>query len=556
MSTGISVILVVQNTVVDLERLLESFFASSITRLSEVIILDHTGSDHWTDAVLEYSVQGCIRHILGSKNPGFGPSCNHGAQKARYPYLLFVQPELLSSWDPVPGALARLEEDPDIGAAGVGLQNGKQDGEQNELEHTFPPAFLLCRRSDFEYLSGFRAETEFWHIDFCHRLRRELDKKCINLEDMGTWVPKRPERIKLRYFPDYSRSNPYLRLLYDHFPRHITTQPGDLGQAMEDMRGDFAHSGFIFHLHWTNYVLQGAQSDQEAEQRLEAFIGQMDRFTAQGGVIVWTVHNILPHEMEYPKLEKRLCQAVAERARIIHVHSALVPEMVRSEYDIAMHKTVVAPHGNYLGLYPVTQSKEQARQELELPLDAVVFLFLGQIRPYKGLGRLQKAFSACREKHPSARLIVAGKVSKEDKEEVAQLFARTKGVHLRLEFVPDQDLGMYLQAADYMVLPYTHVLTSGSVIMGQSYGLPSIVPDLGLLREHVQDGQSGYLYDSQDPDGLAKAMHRALEGHHDHSRLEAKALEAACNLSWKHSAAMLAARIESEMCPAPGSKSP
>ena len=411
-----------------------------------------------------------------------------------------------------------------------------------------PTLLLLCRWTDFHQLSGFRGDTECCRRDFCLRMVRDLNKASVSLADAKAIFKFGQGRINLFYWPDYSSHNPYQPMLYQHFPEHCSISPGDLDHILAEMQRQHAPEASVLHLHWTNFLLQGHISREEARVRLHAFVHKLDIFISQGGILVWTVHNALPHEMDYPDLEQELCKAVADRASIVHVHSARVPELVRPLYRIPLHKMVIAPHGNYFDVYPLTMGKVQAREELGLPRESVVFLFLGQLRAYKGLERLQIAFADFVHKHPSAHLVIAGRVNTAEADKVRQFFAHTEQSHLHLGFIPDSMIGTYLLAADYLILPYTQVLTSGSLILGQSYGLPPIVPDTGLLGEHVQDAESGYLFDPEEPEGLSKALERAMDRHREHEGLRAGALQAACNLSWKHSASVLAARISSQLC--------
>ena len=353
-------------------------------------------------------------------------------------------------------------------------------------------------------------------------------------------------RVRLFYYPDYNRSNPYQRLLYSCFPQTFQVMPGDLDSVLSSINDSGVSLDHVFHLHWTTPVLAKAVSRNDARENLESFLDKLDRVIKSNALLVWTVHNILPHEAHYPDLETILCREVAARASIIHVHSFRVPELLRSYYSLPLHKTVVAAHGNYCGQYP-GWSTEEARIRLELDLNCPVFLFLGRIRPYKGLGDLARAFSRCRQKYPRAILIIAGQIADSDLQDVSRLFLDMPGVKFFPGRVPGKDMGLYLAAADYLVLPYKRVLTSGSVLLGHSYGLPVIVPDLGLIRDYVSDGQNGYLYDPGDSRGLSAAMLRALDRHGALSLLSSRSLESAGRFRWEESAGMISARISSRL---------
>ena len=83
-------------------------------------------------------------------------------------------------------------------------------------------------------------------------------------------------------------------------------------------------------------------------------------------------------------------------------------------------------------------------------------------------------------------------------------------VSLHLRRIPDADIQIFMRASDFLVLPFRKVLTSGSAILGLSFGLPVIAPRSGLLPTLLTDGHEGFLYDPEDAQGLSGALCRAL----------------------------------------------
>src|SRR5262249_9012433 len=62
-----------------------------------------------------------------------------------------------------------------------------------------------------------------------------------------------------------------------------------------------------------------------------------------------------------------------------------------------------------------------------------------------------------------------------------------------------------LNAADYVVLPYNRILTSGAVALALGFGKPVIVPDLPALSEVVQHGREALVFRAGDQSALAQA---------------------------------------------------
>ena len=67
----------------------------------------------------------------------------------------------------------------------------------------------------------------------------------------------------------------------------------------------------------------------------------------------------------------------------------------------------------------------------------------------------------------------------------------------------------YLRATDVFVAPFKSVLTSGSVILAMSYGLPCIVPRLGCLPETLSH-QEELIYKANDVSDLYSKLNHVV----------------------------------------------
>jgi glycosyltransferase involved in cell wall biosynthesis len=137
-----------------------------------------------------------------------------------------------------------------------------------------------------------------------------------------------------------------------------------------------------------------------------------------------------------------------------------------------------------------------------------VLVFLGVVRGYKGTDDLVEAFRELPD--PAARLLIAGQPRGEGIEaRLAAAAAADRRIVLALRHVPDDEIQVWLRAADAVVLPFRDILTSGSAILALSFGRPVIAPALGCLPETVPP-TAGVLYDPDAPDALAGAIREAL----------------------------------------------
>ena len=89
----------------------------------------------------------------------------------------------------------------------------------------------------------------------------------------------------------------------------------------------------------------------------------------------------------------------------------------------------------------------------------------------------------------------------------------TKGncrIKLFLDFIPDEDIQVFLNACDVFVLPYKDITTSGAASLGMSFGRPIIAPNISSFKE-LLSAENGILYDTEKSDGLLSALKEAIK---------------------------------------------
>ncbi len=307
---------------------------------------------------------------------------------------------------------------------------------------------------------------------------------------------------RILFFPDYTETNPYQDLLYRDLPEQFLAQSGTIEEAQEA-----AESGenIVFHLHWSAAITGNTPSRLEAENRAKTFFEHLDTFLDAGGRLALTLHNILLHEIHHLDIEIEVCRQLCARAHIIHAHSKAAVLEAQKLYPVPTDRTVVAHHGNFIDVYPNTISRDEARQRLELAPNTFVLLFFGQICGYNGLKEVIDAFSSTLGATNKGFLIIAGKPVGFDEASIIELTRQYPNIGLVLDDIAAEDIQIFFNAADFAVLPYNKELTS-SIYLALSYGVPVITPAPGLVPEVMTGPLQKFLYNPDDPNGLAKAL--------------------------------------------------
>lgn len=262
----------------------------------------------------------------------------------------------------------------------------------------------------------------------------------------------------------------------------------------------------ILHHNWPSYEYkQARQKDRPLKvyPLWVAFVARLAFARLLGYKIVWTMHNLYPHNTTYRHLDHLARLALCRFSNSIIVHCQHAKRLAAEHFG-RTERVYVIPHGHFIGAYPNEISREEARRRLGIPQSNFCYMLFGSVQPYKGVDRLIRTFSSLEGDDLS--LIIAGGVFSAYAQTIVPEAEKDKRIILRLEKrVPSEDLQVYYNAADVVVQPFSAVLTSGTVILALSWKKPIILPALGCLRELMTEGM-GIMYDPTDPDALRKAM--------------------------------------------------
>jgi beta-1,4-mannosyltransferase len=297
-------------------------------------------------------------------------------------------------------------------------------------------------------------------------------------------------------------------------------------------------SGDVISLDWPSLLYYFPESRLRTWVRLSRFLVLMVGLRLRGAKIVWTAHNLYPHEGGRVLAHRIGRYIVLRLASLVGVHGAGSAKLVRQEFGVAPDKLVLLEHGHWVGFHANTVTRQPARARLSMPQDAYVFLFIGLCKPYKNLEHLLSSHEALQD--DSLLWIVGRFQSQAYYRRVTQTApsATADRLTVRNEFVQPDDLQLYLNACDAVVLPYRDILTSGAAMLALSFGRPLVAPRLGTLAEVVTE-DCGVLYDPASHTALTTAMSEVRRRHFAPEGIMARAQE----FSWDRSAQVFANRI-------------
>lgn len=285
-----------------------------------------------------------------------------------------------------------------------------------------------------------------------------------------------------------ARVNPFQALLYRSFPQK--------GVAVAPILNGFDFAALpqfhrlsasqTVHFHWINWVIGEAKDAAQAGIKARGFLGRVDQFRERGGKVVWTAHNVYPHDARFIDEELTLQQGLADRADAVHVMADATVSAMDGLLDVEPGKLVVAPHPSYVGAYEDFVSRAEARAALGIDGDEIVFVLFGALKAYKGLHVLLDGFQELcrRDRSTPYRLIVAGHPDEDP--DVRRFVARCAAdpqVLIEPHRIPGTKAQYYLRAADAGLVTYTRSLNSGAALLYLSFDLPVLATDTPVFRE-------------------------------------------------------------------------
>ncbi|HTX44087.1 MAG TPA: glycosyltransferase [Methanocella sp.] len=197
---------------------------------------------------------------------------------------------------------------------------------------------------------------------------------------------------------------------------------------------------------------------------------------------------------------------LVKRAALYVTHSESDRRLVASKYHIPDGRIYVIPHGLYDQYRTV--SGADARGMLGLNGDYTILSF-GLIRPYKGIPNLIKAFGELpADVARRSRLLIAGEIW-EDREAVTRAIALCQykdRIKLVDDYIPDDDIPLYFNAADVVALPYLRASQSGVAHIAMVFGKPIVVSKVGGLVESMADYPGTYFVPPGDTTAIKDTL--------------------------------------------------
>lgn len=253
----------------------------------------------------------------------------------------------------------------------------------------------------------------------------------------------------------------------------------------------------VLHVHWLESPCWGRVASRVplvARLKVSRVKRVARRVLARGGRVVWTAHNLDPHDFKspghasvYAAMRRDFLPLVTDVICMSEASKALVrdafPELAGATFQHVRHPSYVE---HFSEIVPASPPELQSWVSGRCPTIAT----FGHIRPYKdipGTVRLMKRVQR------DFRFVIAGR----GPESEMSAILREIGDDARFLFIQrrmtDEELAGLMLASDLVLFNFKTILNSGSVLTSLSLGRPVLAPNLSAIAETRRDLGSAWV---------------------------------------------------------------
>jgi glycosyltransferase involved in cell wall biosynthesis len=211
--------------------------------------------------------------------------------------------------------------------------------------------------------------------------------------------------------------------------------------------------------------------------------------------VIYICHNVTEHESHFWK--KFLTKFALKAGDKFIVHSKI--EKKRLSLFIDSQKIYKTNHPTYNIFKKSILTKKEAKKELNIKFKNTL-LFFGYIRPYKGLKKLLKVLADVVKIKPDIGLIIAGEFweNKEDYLELIDKLKLNSNVKIFDEYIKNERVQYFFEAADVVVLPYLSATGSGISQIAIAFNKKIIASNVGDFKEILAKYKKGVVFKNNE----------------------------------------------------------
>ncbi|MGB9980641.1 glycosyltransferase family 4 protein [Methanobacterium sp.] len=231
----------------------------------------------------------------------------------------------------------------------------------------------------------------------------------------------------------------------------------------------------------------------------------------------------------YPfKVEKTLVKAIMNNANSV---IALTEHMKKEMQKISAKEVLVIPNG-------IDMNKFNDLSLSFKSLDTKTIIFVGNLRPEKGLIYLIEAMEHITNKDVNTQLLIVGGGPQEESLKKLVNKLNIKGV-LFLGEVTNDEVPFYLKNSDIFVLSSLQEGFPNVLLEAMALGLPVVATDVCGITEIIEDGKNGFIVRPKNSKEIAEKILLLLDNDNLRKIISRQNIKKASKFSWQMTVQML-----------------
>jgi glycosyltransferase involved in cell wall biosynthesis len=263
----------------------------------------------------------------------------------------------------------------------------------------------------------------------------------------------------------------------------------------------------------------------------------LDFLTALRAPAIATLHTVLKHPSDS---QKKIIQEMSRRCKQLVVMSKVAEDLLGTSYGVSKKTMRLIPHG-----IPDMAPQDPERLKAKFGVSGQrMLLTFGLLGPNKGIETVIRALPAVVAKFPDLVYFVVGathpmivhrhgEAYRTSLEREAELLGVREHVVFRDQFVSEEELCSYLQAADIYISPYLNEaqVTSGALSYAMGAGAAVVSTPYWHAQELLSAGR-GQLFPFGDHASLSNVLLSLLGSPTEIDRIRSTAFEFTRSMVW------------------------
>jgi N-acetyl-alpha-D-glucosaminyl L-malate synthase BshA len=230
------------------------------------------------------------------------------------------------------------------------------------------------------------------------------------------------------------------------------------------------------------------------------------------------------------KFKKIISKLVIKNAAAVVVLTNNMKDEIKKNYD---RNVLVIPNGIDSEKFK-NLSQEKIRDELNIKQNETIIIFIGTLKPVKGVQYLIEAMEILRQKNLDVKLLLIG--DGKEKQNLEKLVKKLK-LEKHVKFIgkiQNEEIPKYMALSNIFVLPSLSEGFPLTILEAMACGLPIVTTMVRGIPEVVEDGENGFLVEPKNPKEIAEKVLLLLKDDKLREKISNNNKEKAKKYSWEN----------------------